>query len=46
MPASFSEVMLELQKAFASAFGVSEAELARAAKAFAEFSGESHPLAA
>jgi hypothetical protein len=35
-----------LQKAFASAFHISEAELSIAAKTFAEFFGESYPLAA
>lgn len=46
MSAFFGEVTPELQKAFASAFHISEAELALAAKEFAEFSGESYPLAA
>lgn len=46
MSAFFGEVAPEQQKAFASAFDVSEAELAIAAKTFAEFSGESYPLAA
>ena len=46
MSAFFGEVAPELQKAFASAFHISEAELAVAARTFAEFSGESYPLAA
>lgn len=45
MSAFFGEVAPELQKAFASAFHISEAELTVAAKTFAEFSGESYPLA-
>lgn len=44
MSAFFGEVAPELQKAFASAFHISEAELTIAAKAFATFSGESYPL--
>jgi hypothetical protein len=44
--AFFGVVAPKLQKAFAGAFHISEAELAIAAKAFAEFSGESYPLAA
>lgn len=46
MSAFFGEVQPELQKAFASAFHISEPELIAAAKMFAEFSGESYPLAA
>lgn len=46
MSAFFGEVAPDLQKTFAGAFGVSEAELAHAAKTFAEYSGESYPLAA
>lgn len=46
MSAFFGEVAPDLQKAFASAFGISEAELAIAAKTFAEYSGETYPLAA
>lgn len=46
MSAFFGEVAPDLQKAFARAFQISEAELAIAAKTFAEFSGESYPLAA
>jgi NADH:ubiquinone oxidoreductase subunit H len=46
MSAFFGEVTPELQKAFATAFDISEAELSIAAKMFAEYSGESYPLAA
>jgi hypothetical protein len=46
MSAFFGEVAPQLQKAFADAFHISEAELAAAARTFAEFSGESYPLAA
>ena len=46
MSAFFGEVAPELQKAFASAFHISEVELITAAKTFAQFSGESYPLAA
>jgi len=46
MSAFFGEVAPELQKAFADAFNISDEELAVAAKTFAEFSGESYPLAA
>jgi hypothetical protein len=46
LSAFFGEVAPELQKAFANAFDISEAELAIAAKTFAKFSGESYPLAA
>ena len=46
MSAFFGEVTPDLQKAFASAFHISEAELAVAAKTFAEYSGKSYPLAA
>jgi hypothetical protein len=46
MSAFFGEVAPDLQKAFASAFDISEAELAVAAKTFAEYSGETYPLAA
>jgi len=41
----FGEVTPELQVAFARLFGISHAELAAAAKAFALYSGESYPLA-
>jgi hypothetical protein len=46
MSVFFGEILPERQKAFASAFKISDAELAIAAKAFAEYSGESYPLAA
>jgi hypothetical protein len=46
MSAFFGEVTPELQKAFASAFDISDAELVTAAKTFAAYSGESYPLAA
>lgn len=46
MSAFFGEVAPELQKAFAGAFHISEAELVTAAKTFAQFSGEFYPLAA
>jgi hypothetical protein len=45
MSAFFGEVAPELQKAFASAFDISDAELSIAAKTFAAYSGESYPLA-
>ncbi len=46
MSAFFGEVAPDLQKAFASAFGISNADLVTAAKTFAAYSGESYPLAA
>ena len=46
MSAFFGEVEPALQIAFASAFNIGKEELAIAAKAFAEFSGEAYPLAA
>jgi len=46
MSAFFGEVTPELQKEFASAFDISEAELVIAAKMFAAYSGESYPLTA
>ena len=46
MSVFFGEIAPELQKAFAGAFHVSDAQLATAAKAFANYSGESYPLAA
>jgi hypothetical protein len=46
MSAFFGEVAPDLQKAFACAFDISEAELVNAAKTFAEYSGETYPLAA
>ena len=45
MSAFFGEVAPELQKEFARAFDISDAELAIAAKTFAAYSGESYPLA-
>ena len=46
MSVFFGEVDPELQIGFASQYGISESELAAAAKAFALYSGESCPLAA
>ena len=46
MSAFFGEVAPELQKAFAKMYNVSEETLISAAKAFAEYSGETYPLAA
>ncbi|MGE0008178.1 MAG: hypothetical protein AB7S92_21670 [Parvibaculaceae bacterium] len=46
MSAFFGEVTPELQKEFAGAFDISDAELVAAAKTFAAYSGESCPLAA
>jgi len=46
MSAFFGEVEPALQVGFASLFGITEPELAAAAKAFARYSGESYPLAA
>lgn len=46
MSAFFGEVAPELQRAFATAFDISDAELVTAAKMFAAYSGESYPLAA
>ena len=45
MSAFLGEIAPELQKDFAGAFHISEAELT-AAKTFAQFSGKSYPLAA
>ena len=45
MSSFFGEVDPDSQLAFASAFGISKPELACAAKAFGEYSGESYPLA-
>ncbi len=45
MSAFFGEVAPELQKVFANAFCISNAELTIAAKAFAAYSGEAYPLA-
>jgi hypothetical protein len=46
MSAFFGEVDPESQVAFASEFGITQAELVAAAKAFAAYSGESYALAA
>jgi hypothetical protein len=46
MSSFFGDVTPELQIAFAEMHGVTKAQLAAAAKAFAEFSGQSYPLAA
>ncbi len=46
MSAFFGEVAPEDQKGFAALFGIPEATLIDAAKAFARYSGESYPLAA
>ncbi len=46
MSVFFGELAPQLQKAFARAFHISDAELATAARKFAEYSGESYPLAA
>jgi hypothetical protein len=45
MSSFFGEVDPALQISFASLFGISEAQLIAAAKAFASYSGESYPLA-
>ena len=46
MSAFFGEVDPELQVDFAIQFGITEQDLASAAKAFSNYSGESYPLAA
>jgi hypothetical protein len=46
MSSFFGEVKPALQVGFASLFGITEQQLAAAAKAFAKYSGESYPLAA
>jgi hypothetical protein len=46
MSVFFGEVKPELQQAFAELFNVSHAQLSTAAKAFADYSGETYPLAA
>ncbi|MCK1358693.1 hypothetical protein [Bradyrhizobium sp. 199] len=46
MSSFFGDVEPELQIAFAEAYGISQDQLVAAAKAFAEFSGQSFPLAA
>jgi len=43
MSVFFGEVTPELQKAFARAFHIDDADLIIAAKTFAEYSGESYP---
>ena len=46
MSTFFGEVEPALQIVFAAAFGISQSQLAAAAKAFAAYSGETYPLAA
>jgi len=46
MSSFFGDVKPELQIAFAEMHGISHDQLVAAAKAFAEFSGQSFPLAA
>jgi hypothetical protein len=46
MSAFFGEVEPALQVGFAGLFDITEPELVAAAKAFAQYSGESYPLAA
>lgn len=46
MSSFFGDVKPELQIAFAEMYGITNAQLVAAAKAFAEFSGQSYPLAA
>lgn len=46
MSSFFGDVEPELQIAFAEMYGVNQDQLVAAAKAFAEFSGQSYPLAA
>jgi hypothetical protein len=46
MSSFFGEVKPALQTDFAHQFDITDAELAAAAKAFAEYSGQSYPLAA
>lgn len=46
MSSFFGDVKPDLQTAFADYFGISHAELAAAAKAFSDYSGEHYPLAA
>jgi len=46
MSSFFGDVEPELQIAFADMYGISHDQLVAAAKAFAEFSGQSYPLAA
>jgi hypothetical protein len=46
MSSFFGDVKPELQIAFAEMHGINNAQLVAAAKTFAEFSGQSYPLAA
>ena len=46
MSSFFGEVKPELQLEFAHLCGISDAQVAAAAKAFSQYSGESYPLAA
>jgi hypothetical protein len=46
MSSFFGEVKPELQVAFAEMYGINNTQLKAAAKTFAEFSGQSYPLAA
>ena len=46
MSSFFGEVAPDAQKEFAAFYGISEAALIKAAKAFAKYSGQSYPLAA
>ena len=45
MSSFFGEVTPELQSAFASEFAITPAQLKNAARAFADYSGESYPFA-
>jgi len=46
MSTFFGEVATEMQMAFAQQFGISKPELVAAARAFAQYSGESYALVA
>jgi hypothetical protein len=46
MSSFFGEVKPDLQVGFAHLFNITDDQLSNAAKAFANFSGESYPLAA
>ena len=46
MSCFFGEIPPDAQKEFAAFFGISEAALIRAARAFAKYSGQSYPLIA
>lgn len=46
MSSFFGDVRPELQIAFARMYGITDTQLVAAAKAFAEYSGQSYPLAA